>query len=1212
MHVQVFDSAGYSPERDYGPRTVLWAIDGMTQTPICINLVGWPTEAYLELPKTARGRAVNWKATTGPDFMIKKKIIDTISSAITNPSLASIELVDQYKMFGYHANKHDYLHVKCEKREDLDAAIKSSEKELANMFSGATPIWRETEIDATTKTFARLNWKRSGWFKIPDKYTYIEEPLLKVNVSTVPATSDATAVTATAATAAVRLAWRCPLSKSRPTLHVYLHWRDLIPVDAADLPRKCKASALILYFDIETMRGVLKGFPNALIPSDVIYLCSIVLSYVGSGKVRKICICLGRPKTPVECDIELVCVASEAELLEKFTEIIVETNPDVISGFNIHRFDLKYIEERVASMGRVLGDISRLPGKESQLDFLRGPRGIRYTNIKCPGRIVIDLYVYLVTNTSRREVGSFSLKSVAKYYLRADALQKIDLSYDDQFLMYFKYLLGYPEGPSDLYQLVNYCVQDSAILPALFDNRGVWNTLVQASNILGATMQTVAVAGQVERLTPFLYARVKSRETVMEVNPEKIKYKFEGGYVHLSRPGLHFNLVIGDFASLYPSIMIWFNTCWSTRVAEDETVEFKNEHSSSDYHVTNASYSIPQGSAATRANDDDYDMDDDPVDDPASVNEPDEAEANDLSDDSDSETQETMGVLNTKDTASIIRKGKAAMAKPENTNTRNVDIMWVRPNVKMGILPEAVKILLDERARVRKVVMKELKANLDALDPANHEEIAHLEQLIDDADKQQSALKVAANSIYGLMGAVSNYGDPFVGMSITAEGRRLIQLSTDKIIEKAPSARRHVYSDTDSSMIVDDGFKEMHIRPLAETLSFKIEDCGIDPMSLFEEARITITELFATWCKERSEMERHCVIPAISQRCIELCSIPDKSGIYGKPMKFEFEAFVIVGLWFKKKFYIARVLDEEGHVKLKQRGIPLRRGDYPQIMKKVYGEACFALLDGKSIDSVVRNVFVNVRQILVGPTLTFEECMTSHDFKSITEFKSSSCKMAVMARNAEKMGIPIAEYSRVDCIMAESHEEGLARNSIMVNKQGKSEHAVTRDMTNVVPVQPDRDHYFSICVSHIDTLLKCAAGGKSDMWYFLDRRRVAGLGVTPEMARTPLHVAHRKCPTCSVGMSHWIRPASTLAGPDGIRMGPLLLTYGCATCKTIPTGVQSPASLSIFTWKYDEPMISFSRIYTKMLAENPDAPLTQIRHAALNFADIALSHIYPS
>ena len=41
---------------------------------------------------------------------------------------------------------------------------------------------------------------------------------------------------------------------------------------------------------------------------------------------------------------------------------------------------------------------------------------------------------------------------------------------------------------------------------------------MQFSNLLGCTMQTVMVAGQVERLSPMLYRFVRARDTVMEIN----------------------------------------------------------------------------------------------------------------------------------------------------------------------------------------------------------------------------------------------------------------------------------------------------------------------------------------------------------------------------------------------------------------------------------------------------------------------------------------------------------------------------------------------------------------------------------------------------------------------------------------------------------------------------------------------------------------------
>jgi DNA polymerase elongation subunit (family B) len=1397
MLVHVYDSAYNSAEGDYCGRSIMWAISAETGKPVCINVVGHPSEAFLELPPVATNRAVKWDGTDAATNILRKRVLEVISISVGSDECGSVTMVQHYKYQGYSENKSWYVRLACEKRETLDRVIKDTKVGLSGLFSGQSPIWRETEIDPVTKMFITLKWNRSGWFRLPTEYQDVDLPPTDVTVIGVPRP----------------LRWVDRTSAVREVTHVYVGVGSIehIADPAEIIEQGARADPWILYFDFEAYRGKLEGFPSAAVPSDLIYMCSVVVARLGGPRAerRRYCICVGDPDRSLLDGVTVLAVGSEKELYWDLARIIREENPDVISGYNIHGFDLKYMEMRLALWGEELPDISRLPGKRSEFDLLRGPRGSRYANLKCPGRIVLDLFLYLIKNTSRQDLPSFDLKSVTQLYLgrkvefvkrahlhvelsiigpthalwtavltgsetsifcgttplapgeaaalrtavesmtglvhaldlqategihltvqapgvlTADACAqiagevleakilkarrkrgsedgdwtrppekdttstKIDLSYRDQFILYLRYILGFPDGPAGLGRIAEYCMRDSDVLPDLLENRAIWSTGIQFSNILGCTVQTVAVAGQVERLTPMLYSYVRNRDTVIEVNPDAGKFKFEGGYVHLSSPGRHTGVCIGDFASLYPSIIIWLNLCMTTRVHERDSGALMRRLRSDQYHVCNVLYKVLQ-EKQIKGSADDPDFTDDIGDDGAldtlirnesdtDAGEIDWLEGGDsesdeyASDGPDSQDSPFPGVraisipsftgrsqgptsmvagvnltqeMKRKLQSSAIRKAKTmAMSAEDNYATRSENIMFVGADVRLGIVPEALVTLLGERKRIRTKVRPELLkkykaclANKDAVGAQMYK------QLADDADKRQLAMKEAANSLYGFHGATAPHADPFIAMVTTAEGRNVIKESTRLIIAGDPGARRHIYSDTDSSMISDRGFAKLPSRTLSAPPKMRLEDLGVVPEDLPTWCAEGYSELLSAWSVAQQELEWQCVIPVIEEACDRMCSIPDRAGIYKKPMKFEYEGFVLSGMWFAKKFYITRILTDDSEpdllkrVKVKQRGILLRRGDYPEIIKKVYGDACFSLLDGKSVREALLAVVGGVRRILTGPELTFLECRISSDFKSLADYKEATCKMAVLARRAEAAGVPLQDNSRVDCVMLapppNATGERLARDSIILASGGNSDHLATRDMYALSGGTPDRDHYFKVLISHVDTLFDCAMKDhEGEVAYFLQAARAEQYAdrSRPFEFWRPIRVTRQRCEHCRRLMTVMVGGTGEWStrheiAEYGIRISqrclnrtcelarcadPRCKDRRCAECIRRSNDGSIPISaITLLAWNLTAPLASFKAAYRGILRSMPDADIRVARERACDFLSEIVNSLY--
>jgi DNA polymerase delta subunit 1 len=1295
MKILIYDSAYYSAEHDYEGRYVIWAIESGTGIPVCLNVVGYHAEAWLELPVTARGHKIDWSCEiVDPEVrrdlglcdptisrLLRKKVEGILAMGVGSDPRGSVTYERRFKMIGYRETRSHYFHVKCEKREALDDAIKSTKISLKDEFSGAEPVWRETEIDAVTKMFVCSGWDRSGWLEIPDDSAYerIKEPPTEVNCSKITRP----------------LCWIDERSKVRPVKHLYLDWTSIATVPESARPLASSASPVGLYFDFEALSGKLHGFPKELSPSDPVYMASVVCATLGSDKStwRKYCVVLGEPDVSRLAGVKVVSVTSEEDLYMQFGQIFIDENPDFISGYNIHGFDLKYMETRLATWGLKFPNISRLPGKVSEFDFLRGPRGARYTNIKCPGRIVVDLFLYLTKNVSRQELQSFSLKNVTKFYMK-DEPQKIELGYIEQFRLYFRYLIGAPDGPEGLGKIAEYCVRDSEVLPRLFDICGVWKTSIQFSNVLGSTIQTIAVAGLVEKLCPFLFKNVRDSETVMEINPDVGNVHFEGGHVQLTTKGLHRNVTIGDFSSLYPSLMISLNLCWSTRVPENDTLRVMNQYGDDGYRITDLKYQVketrppaqlPEAESEYGDSDDNNDIGRDPDD---------SGSESDISD-AEGEVEAEKQIESSK-VESAIRKAKIAMTPKENFTDRQVKIMYVSSKIKLGIIPKALIKLLAERKHIRKVIIPALKKDLKlAISSGDTSAINALSQAIDDADKRQNVTKLCANSIYGIMGANAPYADPFVGMTTTTEGRLAINKTTDVILS-ADGARSHIYTDTDSSMVKDPSFAMFNTDILLNEITLRIEDLGIDPATLPKwtldghtsysemlgemveelreirrkcaipsimaeldklianggfhinldlprwvlESKLGYRDILKQWAAERTLIERSCVIPMIEQKAKGICDLVNKyrddanKPLFGSPMSFEYEAFVVCGLFLAKKFYAAVIIDEEGKIKIKQRGVPLRRGDYPAIVKKIYGDVLFGLLRGKGVYAVMRMLVDHVRRILLGADFTFEECAISSDFKSITDYKQPTCKMAILAKCAAEAGVPLQNNTRIDYVMLAPPNQQCGMDSILTSTKSNSTLLSTREMISVGAGIIDRDHYFKVLISHIDKMMGCVieqvfiyvlvpeiAINYVFPGFILDRN------VSLKELAVPLRIRRHSCqnviPEHFTSAGKLILPAKcdklmTVhvggTGEGGLHhemAGILPISHCCIKCaKAAPKGSVPLVSMSYSEWDMSQPMTSFKNIYQAILRTCPQQQLKIIRERAMNFFSYVIESEY--
>jgi len=312
-------------------------------------------------------------------------------------------------------------------------------------------------------------------------------------------------------------------------------------------------SPRILYFDIECLSLNPDVFPSA-------EACPVIQISYRVGDARGV-LCLR--ETP-----GYESYATEEQLLVRFAQIVRASDPDALCGFNSNAFDLPYILDRmrVLGLGRY-AELSRRRGfrvtysKQQRSSKQAGTRDI--VRVRAPGRTMFDLFD-VIKNDVTKKLRSYSLKAICEAYL-PDGANKEDLRYRD-----IPALFATPEGRA---RIASYCMRDTDLLVEL-DRRLMLaaNTWGMAA-VLGTTAEVTLSRGLVFKLMCKLKQYTLRSGYLIPAFRGGQRPTFDGTYqgAFVLDPEVGFHedpVVVLDFASLYPAIMIGWNLSYDTIVLD--------------------------------------------------------------------------------------------------------------------------------------------------------------------------------------------------------------------------------------------------------------------------------------------------------------------------------------------------------------------------------------------------------------------------------------------------------------------------------------------------------------------------------------------------------------------------------------------------------------------------------------------------------------------
>ena len=242
--------------------------------------------------------------------------------------------------------------------------------------------------------------------------------------------------------------------------------------------------------------------------------------------------------------------ADEKKMLEDAFRLISEY-PFVIT-FNGDEFDMPYLYNRAERLG--------IKNSENPLYMMRDSATLKHG-------VHIDLYRTMSNRSFQiyafsHKYTDFSLNSVSMALLNES---KLDYGVElDQLTNY---------------QLASYCYNDARLTYKLtsFNNDLLMNLLVVISRIARMPVDDIARMGVSQWIRSLLYYEHRQRNALIPrreeldsksqgvMNDAVIKdKKYRGGLVVEPTEGIHFNVTVMDFASLYPSIIKVRNLSYET------------------------------------------------------------------------------------------------------------------------------------------------------------------------------------------------------------------------------------------------------------------------------------------------------------------------------------------------------------------------------------------------------------------------------------------------------------------------------------------------------------------------------------------------------------------------------------------------------------------------------------------------------------------------
>ena len=229
----------------------------------------------------------------------------------------------------------------------------------------------------------------------------------------------------------------------------------------------------------------------------------------------------------------------ERELLQNFVKLVCAEDPDVLTGYNIDGYDLPMIQERMAKNG-VEFNIGR--------DFRR-PNRVNNQYWRLHGRVISDTWwnVKKILHPKHETLNYVAMELLGE---GKDNINRLKIE---------------EEWSNRRQEVIDYCIKDAFLTLEIFRKMRVIDRNLFMSTVTKLPLDDVTNGGTSNYVDSILIRQADRENIGVPMTSHDIKEKpIEGGYVHSIGAGLYDNVVVLDFKSMYPSMIMKYNICFTT------------------------------------------------------------------------------------------------------------------------------------------------------------------------------------------------------------------------------------------------------------------------------------------------------------------------------------------------------------------------------------------------------------------------------------------------------------------------------------------------------------------------------------------------------------------------------------------------------------------------------------------------------------------------
>ena len=250
-----------------------------------------------------------------------------------------------------------------------------------------------------------------------------------------------------------------------------------------------------------------------------------------------------------EGDLKLLTAKDrdDRNLIQEFVKFVDNYDPDIIVGYNSNRFDWPYLIERSKVLGIRLA-VSRMSSE---------PNPSVYGHYSIVGRANVDLYDFA---EEIPEVKVKTLENVADYLGVMPKVKRVLIEGTE--------IYAYWDDPEKRKLLLKYAEQDAISTYGIADK--ILPFATELSRLVGLTLDQIGAASVGFRVEWYLMREAYNYNELVPNRIEKQFSTYKGAIVLRPKKGVHENIAVLDFSSMYPNIMISYNISPDTYVPPEK------------------------------------------------------------------------------------------------------------------------------------------------------------------------------------------------------------------------------------------------------------------------------------------------------------------------------------------------------------------------------------------------------------------------------------------------------------------------------------------------------------------------------------------------------------------------------------------------------------------------------------------------------------------